>query len=142
MSKVNFKINLLATSVAVGISSLAAMPAMAAEDTDKVSKKIEAIQVTGMRASQKQALNVKRFANAVVDSISAEDIGKFPDKNIAESLQRITGVSITRNFGEGERVSIRGTTESQNRTLLNGQAVGSADWWTNSAASSSPATGN
>jgi len=54
---------------------------------------------------------------------------------VAESLQRITGVSITRSFGEGERVSIRGTTASQNRTLLNGQAVGSADWWTNSAAS-------
>ncbi|NRA61648.1 MAG: TonB-dependent receptor [Psychrobium sp.] len=130
MSKVNFKINLLATSVAVGISSLAAMPAMAAEDTDKVSKKIEAIQVTGMRASQKQALNVKRFANAVVDSISAEDIGKFPDKNIAESLQRVPGVAIARNFaGEGGAVSIRGTNPELTSVTLNGNYVASTGWF-------------
>lgn len=99
------------------------------------TEEVEVIQVRGIRGSVVQSLNTKRYANSVVDAVTAEDIGKFPDQNVAESLQRITGVSITRSFGEGERVSIRGTTESQNRTLLNGQAVGSADWWTNSAAS-------
>ncbi|ACA87194.1 TonB-dependent receptor [Shewanella woodyi] len=99
-------------------------------DTDEV----ETIQVRGIRGSVIKSLNTKRYSNSVVDAVTSEDIGKFPDQNVAESLQRVTGVSITRNFGEGERVSIRGTTESQNRTLLNGQAVGSADWWTNSPA--------
>ncbi|GIU40832.1 TonB-dependent receptor [Shewanella sairae] len=95
---------------------------------------METIQVSGIRGSVIKSLNTKRYANSVVDAVTSEDIGKFPDQNVAESLQRITGVSISRNFGEGERVSIRGTTESQNRTLLNGQAVASADWWTNSPA--------
>ena len=93
---------------------------------------IEVIKVTGIRGSVIKSLNTKRFANSIVDAVSAEDIGKFPDQNVAESLQRITGVSLTRDFGEGERVSIRGTSASQNRTLLNGQAVGSADWWAGS----------
>ena len=106
-----------------------------ANDNKAKTEEVEVIQVRGIRGSVVQSLNTKRFSNSIVDAVTAEDIGKFPDQNVAESLQRITGVSITRNFGEGERVSIRGTTESQNRTLLNGQAVGSADWWTNSAAS-------
>ncbi|WP_444995781.1 TonB-dependent receptor [Aliikangiella sp. IMCC44359] len=95
----------------------------------------QVITITGIRGSVVKSLNTKRNAESIVDAITAEDIGKFPDQNVAESLQRITGVSITRAFGEGERVSIRGTTDSQNRTLLNGQAVGSVDWWTGSAAS-------
>lgn len=112
-------------------------PAMAEQNNqqnDAKDKKPEVIEVRGVRGSMVRSLNNKRYSNTIVDVISAEDVGKFPDQNVAESLQRITGVSITRAFGEGERVSIRGTTESQNRTLLNGQAVGSADWWTNSPA--------
>lgn len=112
--------------------------ALAEENNNQEAAKngeVEVIQVRGIRGSVVQSLNTKRYSDAIVDAVTAEDIGKFPDQNVAESLQRITGVSITRSFGEGERVSIRGTGESQNRTLLNGQAVGSADWWTNSAAS-------
>ncbi|MAD88889.1 MAG: TonB-dependent receptor [Pseudoalteromonas sp.] len=96
---------------------------------------VEVIQVRGIRGSVVKSINAKRFANSIVDAVSSEDIGKFPDQNVAESLQRITGVSMSRNFGEGERISIRGTSENQNRTLLNGQAVGSADWWVDSSAS-------
>ncbi|QFU06367.1 catecholate siderophore receptor CirA (plasmid) [Pseudoalteromonas sp. THAF3] len=106
-----------------------------AQQPQATSSDMEVIQVRGIRSSVVRSMNTKRYANAVVDAVTAEDIGKFPDQNVAESLQRITGVSITRSYGEGERVSIRGTPESQNRTLLNGQAVGSADWWTNSAPS-------
>lgn len=96
---------------------------------------VEVIQVRGIRGSVVKSINTKRYANSIVDAVTSEDIGKFPDQNVAESLQRITGVSMSRNFGEGERISIRGTSENQNRTLLNGQAVGSADWWVDSSAS-------
>lgn len=87
------------------------------------------IIVTGIRYSLKQSLDVKRNADSMVEAITAVDIGKFPDKNVAESLQRITGVSINREFGEGERISIRGTDTNLTRTMLNGHAVASADWF-------------
>jgi hypothetical protein len=66
------------------------------------------IIVTGVRASLDRSIDLKRNAAGVVDGISAEDIGKFPDTNLAESLQRITGVSIDRVNGEGSRVTVRG----------------------------------
>ena len=69
-----------------------------------------------------KSLEVKRQSQAVVEVITSEDVGKFPDKNVAEALQRVSGVSISREFGEGERVSIRGTAPNLNRTLLNGHA--------------------
>ena len=72
---------------------------------------------------------IKRLSNAVVDAITAEDIGKFPDKNVAESLSRITGVGVSREFGEGEKITVRGASSATNRTLLNGQTVATADWF-------------
>ena len=64
---------------------------------------LQEIVVTGIRASLERAMDIKRDADVVVDSISAEDLGKFPDANVAESLQRITGVAIDRNqVGEGQ----------------------------------------
>ncbi|GMG86529.1 TonB-dependent receptor [Biformimicrobium ophioploci] len=90
---------------------------------------IEEVSVTGIRGSLLDALNTKRDANAVVDAISAEDVGKFPDKNVAESLSRITGVAVSREFGEGEKITIRGQGPDLNRTLLNGQTVATADWF-------------
>ncbi|WP_420243251.1 TonB-dependent receptor [Roseiterribacter gracilis] len=89
----------------------------------------EEIVVTGIRASLQQSVATKRSANAIVDAITAEDIGKFPDKNVAESLSHVPGVTVDRDFGQGERVSIRGTDPALNRTLLNGQTVASADWF-------------
>lgn len=68
----------------------------------------------------------------ISDTISAQEIGKFPDKNVAEALQRITGISLSRVQGEGERIGVRGTTPEQNRTFLNGQYLASADWWISS----------
>ncbi|MCG8554473.1 MAG: TonB-dependent receptor plug domain-containing protein [Proteobacteria bacterium] len=82
----------------------------------------------GIRRSAEQALATKRRADAIVDAVAAEDIAKFPDENVAESLQRVTGVSITRGFGEGQRVSIRGMGPGRNLTLLNGQPVGSSSF--------------
>ena len=75
---------------------------------DSTAGTTEDIVVTGIRASLNRAIDIKRNSAGVVDAISAEDIGKFPDTNLAESLQRITGVSITRANGEGSQVAVRG----------------------------------
>ncbi|WP_430637046.1 TonB-dependent receptor plug domain-containing protein [Sphingomonas hankookensis] len=83
----------------------------------------DAITVTGIRASLRDALNIKRNAQGVVDAISAEDIGKFPDTNLAESLQRITGVSIDRQNGEGSTVTVRGFGPEYNLVVLNGRQL-------------------
>jgi TonB-dependent receptor len=80
-----------------------------------------AIVVTGIRASIARAADIKRASDQMVDAISAEDLGKLPDTNIAEGLQRITGVQIQRAGGEGNGFQIRGAT--QNLTLVNGREV-------------------
>jgi TonB-dependent receptor len=77
------------------------------------------IVVTGFRQSLQNAQNIKRNASEIVDSIVAEDIGKLPDNNLAEALQRVPGVQITRNHGEGSGIAIRGLT--QVKTLVNGR---------------------
>ncbi|KZN35198.1 hypothetical protein N480_19330 [Pseudoalteromonas luteoviolacea S2607] len=90
------------------------------------------IQIRGFHDSVVKSLNNKRYSQQISDSISAQEIGKFPDKNVAEALQRITGISLSRVQGEGERIGVRGTTPEQNRTYLNGQYLASADWWISS----------
>lgn len=82
---------------------------------------VEEVVVTGIRASLQAATDIKRNESRIVDAIVAEDIGKLPDNNIAEALQRITGVSINSDFGVGEGVSIRGL--SENRVELNGRST-------------------
>lgn len=81
------------------------------------------IVVTGIRAALNEAIDIKRNSAGVVDAISAEDIGKFPDTNLAESLQRITGVSITRSNGEGSQVAVRGFSGGFNLVTLNGRQL-------------------
>lgn len=87
---------------------------------------LEEVVVTGIRGSLEQAMDIKRDATGVVDAISAEDIGKFPDTNLAESLQRITGVSIDRRNGEGSSVTIRGFGGDNNMVTLNGRQLPAA----------------
>jgi len=81
------------------------------------------IVITGIRASLRESMNIKRNAQGIVDAISAEDIGKFPDTNLAESLQRITGVSIDRSNGEGSKVTVRGFGPEFNLVTLNGRQM-------------------
>jgi TonB-dependent receptor len=82
------------------------------------------VVVTGIRASLESSMNVKRSGQGVVDGIVAEDIGKFPDTNLAESLQRISGVSINRTAsGEGQQVTVRGVGPDFNLVLLNGRQM-------------------
>ncbi|MEH3098918.1 TonB-dependent receptor [Sphingomonas adhaesiva] len=83
------------------------------------------IVVTGTRASLQRAVEIKREAPGVVDAISSEDLGKFPDTNIAESLQRIPGIAIDRNGGEGQFVTVRGFGPTFNQVLVNGRQVAS-----------------
>ncbi|WP_260922149.1 TonB-dependent receptor [Novosphingobium sp. 9] len=84
------------------------------------------IVVVGTRASLQSAINRKKNANTVVDSIVADDIASFPDKNIGDSLARITGVQLSRDFGEGTQVSIRGVEPDLNRVEINGVSQVSA----------------
>jgi iron complex outermembrane recepter protein len=83
----------------------------------------EEIIVTGIRASLQASQALKRNADTIVDAISAEDVGKFPDANIAESLQRITGVSIDRNGGDGQFITVRGLGPEFNNVLVNGRTM-------------------
>jgi TonB-dependent receptor len=101
-----------------GILAVSGMSAYAATAAD--SPTLEEVIVTGVRASEQRSVELKRNADVIQDSISAEDIGKLPDTTIADSLQRITGVQINREGGEGTSVNIRGL--PQVGTLLNGEA--------------------
>src|SRR3546814_13463089 len=85
------------------------------------------IIVTGIRASLAASADIKREAQGVVDAISAEDIGKFPDTNLAESLQRITGVSIDRSRGEGSLVTVRGFGPEFNLVTVHGRQMRSEE---------------
>ncbi|NIK40777.1 TonB-dependent receptor [Xanthomonas arboricola] len=123
-------VTLLALSIGLALSGhLAAQettqaPAEPAVDLDTVT-------VTGYRASVEKALDIKRGEAGVVDAIVAEDIGKFPDLNLAESLQRIPGVVITREAGEGRAISVRGLGPEFTRVRINGMealtTVGAGD---------------
>src|SRR5690606_4437737 len=107
--------------VAAASSSLS-VPVWAQQEASMV----EEVYVSGIRASLERAMDIKRDAGGVVDAISAEDIGKFPDANLAESLQRIPGVSIDRNAGEGNSVSVRGFGPNFNMVTTNGRQMPSS----------------
>lgn len=106
------------------------LPALAQEAPKKDdAKKLDAVVVTGIRASLQKALDAKRDADSIVDVITSEDVGKLPATNVAEAITIIPGVSVDKAFGQGEKISILGTDPALNRTLLNGQAVASGDWF-------------
>ncbi len=113
------KRHVLASAIAATVS-LAAANTHAQESGLDV---LEEVTVTGIRGSLQRALDVKRDAVGVVDAIAAEDIGKFPDQNVAESLQRISGVSIDRSGGEGQYVTVRGFGPQFNSVLVNGRQI-------------------
>ncbi len=113
----------------IAIASQAATPP-AAQTADPTSAQdtpdaegTDDIVVTGIRASLSSSAQTKREAEQIVDSISAVDVGKFPDANIAESLQRITGVAIDRSGGEGQFITVRGLGPEFNTVLVNGRVM-------------------
>jgi TonB-dependent receptor len=113
----------LAQAVSLILGSTLLTPALA-QDAKESSEDIGEIVVTGIRASLESSMNLKRSGQGVVDGIVAEDIGKFPDTNLAESLQRISGVSINRTAsGEGQQITVRGVGPDFNLVLLNGRQM-------------------
>ncbi|MEI9903894.1 MAG: TonB-dependent receptor [Asticcacaulis sp.] len=114
----------LASALCAGVSLTALSGAAFAQTTDTTQASDNTVVVvTGIRSSLRSSMGVKKNAQGVVDSISAEDIGKFPDTNLAESLQRITGVSIDRSNGEGSFVTVRGFGPDYNLVTLNGRQM-------------------
>lgn len=88
---------------------------------------VESITVTGQRASLRKSIAIQRDANNIVSAVSADDIGQLPDKNAAEALARVPGVSVQRDQGEGRYVTIRGTGPDLNAVTINGAAVPSPE---------------
>jgi len=113
-----------------------ALPAQAA-GADQAPKPgdLQEVVVTGIRYSLEQSIAQKRAATTVTEVITAEDIGKMPDKNIADALQRLPGVNISSSganeggFDEADRVSLRGTNPSLTQTTIDGHMVASGDWF-------------
>ena len=106
----------LAVALSMGVAAAAAQTAPAPQDESQVDE----IVVTGFRGSLRQALNIKRNENGIVDAIVAEDIADFPDLNLAEAIQRIPGVAIDRDAGEGRSLTVRGLSSDFTRTRING----------------------
>lgn len=133
------KVTMTPIATAVSLTLLgAAFAAQAQQASEKKAdaSQLEQVVVTGIRASQEKSLSVKRNADTHVDVVSAEDIGKMPDKNVADSLARIPGVTILNSpsggsggFDERDRVGLRGTNPSLTQTLLDGHAVANGDWF-------------
>lgn len=124
----------LATSVSmlgmVCANAAHAQDAAAADDSDG-----KEIVVTGIRASLAASLDSKRKSDMVSEVVTAQEIGKFPDKNVADSLGRLTGVNVVTGssaaggFGENQNISIRGTDPSLNLTLYDGHGIATGDWF-------------
>ncbi|QKW55538.1 TonB-dependent receptor [Stenotrophomonas sp. NA06056] len=106
-----------------------------AQQAAQTATDLDTVTVTGIRGSMEKSLDTKREANARVEVVTAEDVGKLPAHNVADTLQRLPGVNISSSsadeggFDEADRVSLRGTSPSLTQTLINGHTVGSADWF-------------
>lgn len=111
-----------------------------AEAAAKKAQQIEAVTVVGIRASLQKSIEVKRDASANIEVITAEDVGKMPDKNLADSLQRLAGVAVRTDYDEAEKVSIRGTNPDMSLILFNGHTVSGGDWYVADQGSSSRST--
>lgn len=113
---ISFKRKILATAVAsAAVAASFSGITYAQEDSS-----VEEVMVTGIRSALERSVDIKRNSNQMVEAITADDIGKMPDQNVADSVQRIPGVQIDRAGGEGTKVRIRGL--GQNITLLNGES--------------------
>jgi iron complex outermembrane recepter protein len=128
---------LIGTAVAVALFGRDALvrAQTGGDQTSSGQENLQEVVVTGIRASLELSLEEKRAADSVQDIVTAEDIGKMPDKNIADSLQRVPGLTTSSagategGFDENDRVSMRGTNPSLTQTLINGHNVAAGDWF-------------
>ncbi|MEC8232528.1 MAG: TonB-dependent receptor [Pseudomonadota bacterium] len=104
-------------------SALHAPITFAQEENNSQKEQMEVIEVKGFTSSLKASMLDKKASDVVYDGITAEDLGKFPDQNVAESLQRITGVAIDRSGGEGQFITVRGFGPDFNTVLVNGRQI-------------------
>ena len=121
-----FRQNSISRSILMALSLTAVSLPLAAQeqaDADQADKEVEVIAVKGFRGALIKALDAKRDASNVRESIMAEDIGKFPDLNVAEAIQRVPGVAISREGGEGRNITLRGFSPGFTRSTLNGMEV-------------------
>src|ERR1700676_1577437 len=119
----NLSMKPLAVLIAMYCSGAAADPTVATDATVAPTDSLAEVVVTGLRQSLVTNETIKRNTSGIVDAITAEDIGKFPDTNLAESIQRIPGVTIDRQNNEGSRVTVRGFGPEFNLVTLNGRSV-------------------
>jgi TonB-dependent receptor len=117
-----FRPTVCASAVAAALAMFPTQYANA-QQTQANSEPASVVVVSGTRQSVASAIDRKKNASTVVDSIVAEDIGEFPDKNVGEALSRVTGVQLSRDFGEGSQVNIRGVEANLNRIEVNGMSV-------------------
>ncbi|MFM7973051.1 MAG: TonB-dependent receptor plug domain-containing protein, partial [Betaproteobacteria bacterium] len=132
--------------IAVAVSTLVFSLAAGAQAQQAAPKDApQRVEVSGIRASIEQSLVTKRAADTNVDVITAEDIGKMPDKNIADALSRLPGVNVQYGgalaMDEAERVAIRGTSPNLNLVTVNGHALSSGDWHVGDQAGSGRSVG-
>jgi iron complex outermembrane recepter protein len=123
MKNSTFNKKRLAVSISAILATSISTNIFAEEVVESNETEIEVIEVTGIMSSLTRSMALKRNASGVVDVISAEDMGKFPDTNLAESLQRITGVSVSRSNGEGSQITVRGFGPEFNLITLNGRQM-------------------
>jgi len=114
-----------ASGAAIAAALAWATPVLA--QTATTSETVDELVVTGQRYAQEKAISAKRDATAVIDAISADDIGRMADKNVAENLERVPGVGVVYDQGEGRYVAIRGMDTQFNNVTLNGVEVGNPD---------------
>ena len=133
MTEKSLQSHVLSGLVLAAFVAGAAPPGIAFAQDDEV---VEEIVVSGFRGSLRQSLSVKRNQNGVVDAIVAEDIADFPDLNLAESIQRIPGVSINRMNGEGRQITVRGLGGDFNRIRINGMEAQNTSGGTDSSGGS------
>ena len=123
----------LTVQAILGVVSCSAASAAMAQQATPAQESLEEIVVTGFRQSLSVALDEKRAATGSIDAIVAEDIADFPDLNLAESIQRVPGVSIARDGGEGRQISVRGLGPQFTRVRINGMEAMSANGGTDAA---------
>lgn len=130
----NCKQSILSAAILASLS-FAAQAQQQTESSQQDPTELETVIVTGIRGSMERSLDTKREAQSHVEVVTAEDIGKLPAKNVADTLQRLPGVNISSSsateggFDESDRVSLRGTSPSLTQTLVNGHTVGTGDWF-------------
>lgn len=129
------KLTPIASAATLALLAAGAQAQTAPAPASAASAPVQRIEVTGIRAALERSIEQKRRSESLVEVVTAEDIGKMPDKNVADSLQRLPGVTISSagagegGFDENDRVSLRGTNPSLTQTMINGHMVGSGDWF-------------